>query len=485
MHVLAAGVRRGDPAGLGAGVPVVDGVVVLDAGVGAGPGGLGDLTEERLGVDLLDDLAGHPAAQPELAALLDRGHELVVHTDRVVGVLVLDGRDVVAAQVHVEARVPQDADLLLFLDLGLDEVLDVRVVNVEDDHLGGAAGGTTGLDRSCGGVGAAHEGDRAGGVAAGGEQFLGGADPGEVQAGAGAALEDHALFLVPVEDRLHGVVDGQDEAGGDLLGLLGADVEPDRAVEAEDLVQEGVRQLVLEDLGVGGRGEVLVVLSGLPVRLHDAVDQLLEAGLALRGADGTAEVLAGDDVDRVHRPEVGELDAALLEVDRAVAPVGHDDVTALPRHLVIGVDPRGGVDALDTQTLVRLGALGAGTPCRTARRLCHAASLYGRKRPEVPRCSRGTVFCLVLRALTHIARNRSSHRRRPAGPGAAVRVRPAGQSAAPAGSGTCVVPPDPRSSSWLPATVSSRSPSSASGRPVSSLSSAMAVSKSSSESNAR
>ena len=203
------------------------------------------------------------ARSAELRAGLDGLHELVVHADRVVGVLVLDGGDVVAAQVHVEARVAQRADLLLLLHLGLDEGLDVRVVDVEDDHLGRAAGGATGLDGAGGGVGAAHEGDGTGGVAAGGEQLLGGADAGEVQAGAGAALEDHPLFLVPVEDRLHGVVDGEDEAGGDLLRLRGADVEPDRGVEAEDLVQQGVRQLVLEDLGVLGRGEVAVVLTGL------------------------------------------------------------------------------------------------------------------------------------------------------------------------------------------------------------------------------
>ncbi len=436
MHVLAARVRRGDPAGLGAGVPVVDGVVVLDARVGAGPRGLGDLAEERLGVDLLDDLAGHPGPQAELAAALDRVHELVVHADRVVGVLVLDGRDVVAAQVHVEARVAQDADLLLLADLGLDEVLDVGVVDVEHDHLGGAAGGTTGLDGAGGGVGAAHEGDGTGGVAAGGQQLLGGADAGEVQAGTGAALEDHALFLVPVEDRLHGVVDGQDEARGDLLGLRRAHVEPDGAVEAEDLVQEGVRQLVLEDLRVGGRGEVPVVLTGLPVRLHDAVDQLLEAGLALRGADGTAEVLAGDDVDRVHRPEVGELDATLLEVDRAVAPVGHDDVTALPRHLVVRVHAGSGVDALDTQPLGGLGALGSGTSCRTARRLCHAASLYGRKRPEVPRLFpwHGVLSCV---AGTLSRRPQQVFGRRlPAGTRSPPGRRPAGQSAARTGTGT-------------------------------------------------
>ena len=171
----------------------------------------------------------------------------------------------------------------------------------------------------------------------------------------------------------------------DLLRLGRADVEPHRRVEAEDLVQEGVRQLVLEDLGVGGRGEVAVVLAGLAVGLHDPVDELLEAGLALRGADSAAEVLAGDDVDRVHRPEVGELDATLLEVDRAVAPVGHDDVTALPGHLVVRMHAGGGVDALDTQPLGRpwIPWRGNLVPGRSPS-LSLPPPIYGQKRPEVP-----------------------------------------------------------------------------------------------------
>ena len=54
-----------DPAGLRAGVPVVDGVVVLDAGVGALPRRLRDLPEKLAGVDGLDDLAGLPGPQAE------------------------------------------------------------------------------------------------------------------------------------------------------------------------------------------------------------------------------------------------------------------------------------------------------------------------------------------------------------------------------------------------------------------------------------
>ena len=250
-HVLRARVGRGDPAGLGVGVPVVDRVVVLQARVGALPRGLGDLAEQLAGVDGLDDLAGLAAAQAEVGAVLDRAHELVGDADRVVGVLVLHGGDVGAAEVHVEAGVAQRADLVLLARLGLDELLDVGVVDVEHDHLGRTTGRAAGLDGARGRVGAAHEGDRAGRRAAGGEQLLGGADAGEVEAGAGAALEDEALLLVPVQDRVHRVVDREDEAGGDLLRRRGADVEPDRGVEREVLVDQQPGQLVLEQLGVG------------------------------------------------------------------------------------------------------------------------------------------------------------------------------------------------------------------------------------------
>ena len=117
-HVFGARVGRGDPAGLGVGVPVVDRVVVLQPRVGALPRGLADLAEQLAGVDGLDDLTGLAGAEPELGAVLDGAHELVADADRVVGVLVLDRRDVGAAEVHVEAGVTQRADLVLLARLG-------------------------------------------------------------------------------------------------------------------------------------------------------------------------------------------------------------------------------------------------------------------------------------------------------------------------------------------------------------------------------
>ena len=232
-----------------------------------------------------------------------------------------------------------------------DELLDVGVVDVEHDHLGRTTRGAAGLDGAGRGVGAAHEGDRAARRTAAGEQLLGRADPGEVEAGAGAALEDEALLLVPVEDGVHRVVDAEDEAGADLLRRRRTDVEPDRGVEREVLVDQQPGHLVLEGLGVGRGREVPVVDTRLGVGLHDPVDQLLEAPLAYVGADRAAEVLGGDDRGGVDAPEVGELHAALLEDRLAGLPVLLDDVAALPGELVVGVGAGRAEDTLDGQAL--------------------------------------------------------------------------------------------------------------------------------------
>ena len=139
-------------------------------------------------------------------------------------------------------------------------------------------------------------------------------------------------------------------------------------VEAEALVQQHPGQLVLEDLGVALGGEVAVLAAGRAVGEHDPVDELTQAALALRAADRAAEVLRGDDVGGVDAPLGGELHAALLEVDRAVAPVGHDDVAALPGHLVVGVHTGGGEDALDLQALAPARRLGAAAGAGPAKR---------------------------------------------------------------------------------------------------------------------
>src|SRR3990172_5104443 len=188
VHVLRAGVGGVDAAAVGAGVPVVDGGVVLHAGVGALPGGLGDAAHELAGAVCLGGLAGGDVAGAPFAVHLHGAHEVLGHAYGVVGVLVLDAYPGVAVQGDVVAGLAEGVGLALLLRLAVDKLLDVGVVDVEDDHLGGAAGLAAGFDGAGDGVGAAHEGDGAGGEAAGGEPLLRRPQLREVDAGAGAAL---------------------------------------------------------------------------------------------------------------------------------------------------------------------------------------------------------------------------------------------------------------------------------------------------------
>src|SRR5215831_11996302 len=212
VDVLGTWVTCRYSSGFRAGVPVVDRVVVLNSWVRAFPGGFGHLPEQALRVHGLEGLAGQPGRQAEGAALLDGPHELVGHPYRVVGVLVLDARDVLATEVHVEPGIAQHADLFLFARLGLDELLDIGMVHVKNDHLRGAASGAARLDRARGRIRAAHERHGPAGRATRGQQFPARPDTGKVHTGTRPALEYQAFFLVPVQNRVHRVINGQDEA---------------------------------------------------------------------------------------------------------------------------------------------------------------------------------------------------------------------------------------------------------------------------------
>src|SRR4029453_13636607 len=155
----------------------------------------------------------------------------------------------------------------------------------------------------------------------------------QVDAGARAPLEDDPLLRVPGEDRVHVVLDAEDEAGRRLLltRLLPADVEPDWRVEGGLLVDQDGGELVLEGAAVLLAREV----AGLPAHLGDpagySTDHLLDGSLSLGGAELPAEVLLGDDVGGVLRPALRELDTALLE--DGVLGIADDRVPVLPLEL--------------------------------------------------------------------------------------------------------------------------------------------------------
>ena len=86
-HVFRAGVRCADFARCGAGVPVIDGGVILNAGIGRGPCGLANLVPKIARLQGLGDLVGHAGIQVPRTIGFNGAQELVGHTHRVVGVL--------------------------------------------------------------------------------------------------------------------------------------------------------------------------------------------------------------------------------------------------------------------------------------------------------------------------------------------------------------------------------------------------------------
>ena len=103
-HVFGARVRGDDRPRDRAGVPVVDGGVVLQPGIGRGPGRVADLLPQIAGLDGLGRLAVEPARQRPVAVLLDGAQEVIRHAHGIVGVLARDREVGLRIPIGVEFR---------------------------------------------------------------------------------------------------------------------------------------------------------------------------------------------------------------------------------------------------------------------------------------------------------------------------------------------------------------------------------------------
>ena len=251
VHVFTAGVAAVDAAGVGGGVPVVDRGVELDTWVGAFPRSFCDLAEQCPCFDCGNRVAVDTADEIPIGVINDSIHKLVGDPNRVVGVLVLNGVDVGAVERHVKPGGFEGAGLALLSGLAPDELFDIRMVGIEDHHFGGTAGLATRLDGAGRCIGAAHEADWAASGAPTFEQFGRAANIAEIDARTASALEDAAFLGVPVKDRVHVVVDREDEAGRRLLGhALNPNVEPDGRVEGNLLGDQKVGEFSSEGCGL-------------------------------------------------------------------------------------------------------------------------------------------------------------------------------------------------------------------------------------------
>ncbi len=156
-------------------MPAVDGGVVLHAGVSAMPGGFGDLLEQVFGFVSVDHSSIDDGAGGEIGIARDGYHEVVGDAHGVIGVLKEDGAIGVGIGMRsVVALGHERVGFGFFFGLAVDEVDDVGMVDVQDDHLGGAARLASGLDDAGEGVEAFHEAERTAGGAASAENFGGG-----------------------------------------------------------------------------------------------------------------------------------------------------------------------------------------------------------------------------------------------------------------------------------------------------------------------
>ncbi len=323
----------------------------------------------------------------EVAVVLIGAHELVADADRVVGVLEEDRRIGLGIRPRAVVALPDQREGLgLFLGFALDELDDVRMVGIQDHHLGGAAGFSAGLDDPGKGVKAAHEAQRPRGLAAARQVFHRAANRRQVGSRPGSPFEEHSLGLGQGEDRVQRVVHRVDEAGralgiavagpgeGDAAGgrvpvpvlpgrirfqAVAAHVEPDRRVEGHLLGQQHPGQLVVEDGRIPSGGEVAAIHPPVADALDDAAHQLADAGLPLGGAQVSVQVLRGHNVGRGHRPVGRHLDLLLLEDDVALA-VSDRGGASLPLDLVVRGDALGGEAADEGQSALRGGSLEGG-----------------------------------------------------------------------------------------------------------------------------
>ncbi len=158
-------------------------------------------------------LAGMDRLRPEIPIFHHRFHELIRRAHGIIRVLEEDRAVSVAIERGIVTRFDQRVRLLLFLRFAPDKPLDIRVIDIEDHHLGRAPRLAAGFDHARERIEALHEGERSAGPPAAGENRVFFAQRRKVRARARAPLEQHAFGLRQVENRFERILHRNDEAG--------------------------------------------------------------------------------------------------------------------------------------------------------------------------------------------------------------------------------------------------------------------------------
>ena len=142
-HVLGAWIGRVDPTGHRAGMPLVNRGIELNAWIAANMGRLGHLAHQIPRFVNIRYLTVRNVTGIPLSIFLHGLHELVCYPDAMVRVL--EEYRPVRFSIHrpIIARVYERPRLLLLVRLGPDELDNIRMVNVQNHHLGRPPGPPT------------------------------------------------------------------------------------------------------------------------------------------------------------------------------------------------------------------------------------------------------------------------------------------------------------------------------------------------------
>ena len=125
------------------GMPLVDSRVELQTGVCAVPRCFGDLSPQIPSRQGSHGLTSRHCLEGPVLVIFDSLHEFIGDAHRVIGILVLNTESIRTIEVHIKTGVAQHTGLALFASLAPNELFNVGMVDIQDDHLGGAARLTT------------------------------------------------------------------------------------------------------------------------------------------------------------------------------------------------------------------------------------------------------------------------------------------------------------------------------------------------------
>ena len=161
-HVFAARIAGIDASRVLDGVPAVDGGIVLHTRISAMPRGFRNFPHQVFRFVSIDNAAIDDSASGEVGIPRDCDHEVVGDANRVVRVLKEDRAVGVGVRMRSVVSVGNEGMRFgFFFALAIDEVNDIRVIDIEDDHLRRTARLAAGLDDSRKSVKALHEAKRA------------------------------------------------------------------------------------------------------------------------------------------------------------------------------------------------------------------------------------------------------------------------------------------------------------------------------------